>query len=438
MKASLKQLLLLLVLALLAFLLAFVGNNDRILFSILACLFLLASFWPLRDLFLWQKSFQMLRLEDYRTSDVFLPQKQADLKELLASYGKKREALINKEAEIKKMAGNLEALMSHMTMGMFLLSKEKRIVLYSKSLPDYFPEIKDHFDSLNDLKRLDIIAFVSQAFETQATLKKELSGFREKDLILEVTAVPILDQKGLVDQVLVLLYDLTRIRSYEKLNLDFISNASHELRTPVTSIKGFAETIKHMPETDRALQEEFLEIIYQESLRLEHIVQHMLTLSKVEKTDVQKTSILLDDFLPYIGNSMKHQLKEKNLTLDYDLEEPFELVSDKYILSQILLNLLSNAIRYTEAGGQITIASRTVDDSCQISVTDTGIGMSQLELERIFERFYRVNKGRSRKSGGTGLGLSIVKELSQALGGQVKVSSQIGKGSTFTLLLPKQ
>lgn len=269
------------------------------------------------------------------------------------------------------------------------------------------------------------------------TIKKELKGYHDGDLILEVTAVPIFNQYGTVFQVLVLLYDLTTIRDYEKLNMDFISNASHELRTPVTSIKGFAETIKNMPEEEQTLKDEFLDIIYNESLRLEHIVEHMLTLSKVNKTQLQKTEIALNDFLYYIGNSMKHQLHEKHLQLSFDLAEDVTIKSDKYLLSQILLNLMSNAIRYTDEGGKITISTAFKEGKIQITVSDTGIGISKLEQDRIFERFYRVNKGRSRQSGGTGLGLSIVKELSQVLGGQVFVKSQIGKGSHFTLEFPK-
>ena len=129
-------------------------------------------------------------------------------------------------------------------------------------------------------------------------------------------------------------------------------------------------------------------------------------------------------------------MQQKHLHLKYDLEANVIIESDKYLLSQIILNLLSNAIRYTEDGGDIMVITRETKDNITICVKDTGIGISQLEIERIFERFYRVNKGRSRQSGGTGLGLSIVKELSQILSGKISVSSQLGQGSIFTLTLP--
>ncbi|EGE53031.1 two-component system histidine kinase PnpS [Streptococcus parauberis] len=356
-----------------------------------------------------------------------------ELNHILRNFRNQTE---QQKASIKGMSENLQALLSHLTMGMFLVDRKKNIVIHSKSLPNYFPDTKIDFKVLDDISRTDIKSLVKQTFLSTKTIKKELRGFHEGDLILEVTVVPILNDVQETEQVLVLLYDLTMIRNYEKLNMDFISNASHELRTPVTSIKGFAETIKSMPQDEEVLKKEFLDIIYNESLRLEHIVEHMLTLSKVKKTQLQKTDIDLNEFLQYIGNSLKHQLQQKHLHLKYDLEANVIIESDKYLLSQIILNLLSNAIRYTEDGGDIMVITRETKDNITICVKDTGIGISQLEIERIFERFYRVNKGRSRQSGGTGLGLSIVKELSQILSGKISVSSQLGQGSIFTLTLP--
>lgn len=193
-----------------------------------------------------------------------------------------------------------------------------------------------------------------------------------------------------------------------------------------------------MPPEEEALKGDFLEIIYKESLRLEHIVEHLLTLSKLQQMTLQLTEIELAVFVEELKQSLQPQLGKKDLQLNLQVPDDLMLVSDRQLLSQILLNLLSNAIRYTEEGGHISVEAKKVTDGLAVSVTDTGIGMSQLELSRIFERFYRVNKGRSRQNGGTGLGLAIVKELSQLLGGQVTVTSQLGKGSRFTLLLPEQ
>lgn len=437
MKQNLRKIEILLFLSLLSFVLAILETKWELFFHLISALLLASTLFPLRQLMLWEKQFQLLEKEEYASPETFMPDSQKDLRQIFSKHGALKKELAKRKEESQKLSSNLEALTSHLTMGMFLVSETKDIQLYSKSLPHYFPDADKPFQKIEDIGRTDVKAVVAQAFITKKNIKKELMGYHDGDLILEVTAVPIFNQYGTVFQVLVLLYDLTTIRDYEKLNMDFISNASHELRTPVTSIKGFAETIKNMPEEEQTLKDEFLDIIYNESLRLEHIVEHMLTLSKVNKTQLQKTEIALNDFLYYIGNSMKHQLHEKHLQLSFDLAEDVTIKSDKYLLSQILLNLMSNAIRYTDEGGKITISTAFKEGKIQITVSDTGIGISKLEQDRIFERFYRVNKGRSRQSGGTGLGLSIVKELSQVLGGQVFVKSQIGKGSHFTLEFPK-
>lgn len=436
MKKNLRLLLIFLAIAILALVLSLLNPKWHLLFLLITTFFILLSYLPLKRLFDWEKQFQVLGTGKFVNPDSFFPKSQEDLKDTFTQFEAMQNKLESCHEEHTRLSGNLEALISHLTMGMLLVNKEKEIVIYSKSLPNYFPEAGQLFERIEDIGRTDIKAAVSQAFDTRLTVKKELKGFHDGDLILEVTAIPISNQAGEIEQVLVLLYDLTTIRAYEKLNMDFVSNASHELRTPVTSIKGFAETIKNMPEDEKELKAEFLDIIYNESLRLEHIVEHMLTLSRVKKTQLQKTHFSVNEFLRYIGNSMKHQLDQKQLQLDFALDQDLTIESDKYLLSQILLNLMSNAIRYTDEGGTITISSHFDGHHLGISVKDTGIGISQIELDRIFERFYRVNKGRSRQSGGTGLGLSIVKELSQILGGEVTVQSRLGKGSQFTLTLP--
>lgn len=434
-KLELISLILILIFLLTLVLAFYPGSSQLALF----CLFglLLFSIYPLKKLYEWEDHFRHATDSSYINSDHFMPKGQEDLKELFQLLRRLSDEKEQDQEDIKNMSGNLEALINHLTMGMFLVSKTKEILIFSKSLPYYFSEKKGDYKRLEDISRIDVKALVTQVFDQEEIIKKELKGFHDDDLVLEVTGIPIMNQDGSVEQVLILLYDLTTIRNYEKLNMEFISNASHELRTPVTSIKGFAETIKNMPEEEMELKNEFLDIIYNESLRLEHIVEHMLTLSKVKKVQLQKSEIHLNDFLTYTASSMTHQLKEKQLRLDFKLDEDIVIKSDQYMLSQILLNLLTNAIRYTDEDGRITISTHNHKDTVAITIADNGIGINKMELDRIFERFYRVNKGRSRRSGGTGLGLSIVKELSQLLGGKVTVESQLGQGSAFTLTLPK-
>lgn len=437
MIGHLRRLSMLLGLCLLAALGLIWQGPHQVLTLIVLCTGLVASFYVLIMLFRWEREFRALNHHLLTASDHFLLVGQADLSAYAKQLTELKRDLLQKEARLKALSENVEAVTSHLTMGMLLVSNQRELVLTSKSLPAYFPEAKPPFAVLEDLKRMDLIALVNQVFDQKQPLKKELTGLHDGDLILEATLVPILNQAHVVKEILVLLYDLTAIRHYERLNLEFIANASHELRTPVTSIKGFAETIKEMPDDETGLKEEFLDIIYNESLRLERIVEHLLTLSKANKTLLDLTEFQLEDFLIYTGQSMRPQLEHKQLELSYSLEEHLVVTSDQYLLSQIMLNLLSNAIQYTDNGGRIQLSSQRVAGGVAITVSDTGIGISQIELDRIFERFYRVNKGRSRQSGGTGLGLAIVKELSQLLGGQMTVTSQLGEGSQFTLFLPE-
>lgn len=398
----------------------------------------LSLVYTLKSLFAWQEAFHLLAVRQQANPVSFIADKQSDLKAFAKDYWQVKRQLAALSLEKETMSEHLEALLSHLTMGMFLVSKDRTVLLQSQSLPSYFPKTKHPIRMLADIRRMDVRALINEAFDKKKMIKKELAGLDDNDLILEVSAIPILTNRDQVTQVLVLLYDLTTIRSYEKSNMDFISNASHELRTPVTSIKGFAETLKEMPETESKTKEEFLEIIYNESLRLERIVEHMLTLSKAAKIQIQTSRFLINDFLTYIGQSMTPQLSQKKLHLHYQLAGDCVVQTDKYVLSQILLNLLSNAIRYTDQGGTIKIKTQWLNEELKITVSDTGIGIKTHELERIFERFYRVNKGRSRQSGGTGLGLAIVKELSDLLGATIQVDSQLGQGSDFTITLPKQ
>ncbi|VTS35406.1 alkaline phosphatase synthesis sensor protein [Streptococcus porcinus] len=436
MKKNLKQLKVILALSLFCLILSLFISKGQLGLQLASACLLVFCFIPVKKLIDWERQFQILETGKFVAPDSFFSESQADLKAIFLTYQKLQKQIQASKDENERLSGNLEALTSHLTMGMLLVTKEKAIVLHSNSLPHFFPDGQVSFERIEDIGRTDIKATIAQAFDTKKTIKKELTGFHDGDLILEVTAVPIANQEGEIVQVLVLLYDLTTIRSYEKLNMDFVSNASHELRTPVTSIKGFAETIKEMSQDEIELKAEFLDIIYKESLRLEHIVEHMLTLSKAKNTQLQKTQFSVNDFLHYIANSMRHQLDEKKQSLYFELTQDVVIETDKYLLSQVLLNLLSNAIRYTEEGGKITLSTILDGEKLKVNVCDTGIGIKQMELERIFERFYRVNKGRSRQSGGTGLGLSIVKELTQVLGGTVTVRSKLGEGSQFTISLP--
>ena len=220
---------------------------------------------------------------------------------------------------------------------------------------------------------------------------------------------------------------------------DFVANASHELRTPITSIRGFAETLIDMGEEDPKKQK-FLDIIYRESLRLEDIVNDILKLASAEYSDEsgQLEAVAVYQLIEEVSQTLAKKMSKKSLTWVLEGDRALTITCDSKQLSQILLNLLTNAINYTEAGGEISVQFFEEEGRLILQVQDTGIGIPKADQEKIFERFYRVNKGRSRQTGGTGLGLAIVKNMLEKMDGQISLTSQLGEGSTFTISLPKK
>lgn len=439
MQTRLKKSLLFLSLAILSILFSHVIGTYTLFLNVLAILCSVFLIWEFYHIWQWYTLFDKVSQVKTGSSRLFTFTEETDDLRRLAKRLKNLEkdfVMSDQDSQDKELS--FKALLEHISMGIFVVSPTKRIELQSHSLRNFFPQLDSRsFKTLADLRRSDITVLVNRAFEEGQVIKKELVGLSDTDLILEVTAVPIKNHQGKFHDVLVFLYDLTPIRIYEQQNMDFVANASHELRTPVTSIKGFSETLMDMPtDENEALKQSFLSIIQKESNRLEHIVNHMLTLSKLNQSKPQLSSFDLVDFLQEVTQGLRPKMAEKGLDFQLSLPEKLLYETDQYMLSQIIINLLTNAIRYTEQGGQIIVSLIEKEKSLEISVADTGIGIGSYQLERIFERFYRVNKGRSRQTGGTGLGLSIVKELSEALGGKISVSSQVGQGSIFTLSLP--
>ncbi len=263
-------------------------------------------------------------------------------------------------------------------------------------------------------------------------------GVLERDL--KVRLAPIRDDVNEeIRGVVAVIGDFTKLRQLETMRKDFVANVSHELKTPLTSIKGFIETLLDGAVNQRETAMKFLTIIYQEAERLNNIIHDLLDLSKLEsgKTELRKTSINLNDLLSEIILSVENRLKEKNLELKEDLQATI-IFGDEDLLREVILNLLDNAIKYTPENGNILIGSHETSEGIVFFIKDNGLGVPKESLPRIFERFYRVDKGRSRAMGGTGLGLSIVKHIIERHGGKVSVISELGKGSQFSFVIPSK
>ncbi len=262
----------------------------------------------------------------------------------------------------------------------------------------------------------------------------------DPERFLQAHGANLRDDQGRSTGVLVVLNDVTRLKTLENIRRDFVANVSHELKTPITSIKGFLETLKEGALNDPVNAERFLDILIAQTDRLDMIIEDLLTLSRVEQ-DSEKGNVVLQEasvkeVVEVVVKACRFKAEEKNIQLECAIEEEFSARINGTLLEQAIMNLVDNAIKYSESGKTIRVTVSRKPHEIAIAVADQGRGIPKDHLNRIFERFYRVDKARSRKIGGTGLGLSIVKHIAHAHAGRVTVESSPGRGSTFTVHIP--
>lgn len=280
-----------------------------------------------------------------------------------------------------------------------------------------------------------------RVIETGDVLSREISFDHLNNRILDVTVSPLFNEKGEIRGAIIVFADITEKKRLEKVRQDFISNVSHELKTPLTSIKAMVEVLLEGGAEDSKLRKDFLENINQEVDRLSKLVNDLLLLSRLE-SDKEFLNPVPTDFVTLVTRAVSRfqpRAMKEGLTLSFDIrgEIPQIRVDVNYI-DQVISNLIDNAIKYTPSGGKIYVLVEDLGKEIKVSVKDTGIGIPKEDLSRVFERFYRGDKSRSSSLGGVGLGLSIVKHIVEAHGGKVGVESDLGKGSTFYFTIPKR
>jgi signal transduction histidine kinase len=253
------------------------------------------------------------------------------------------------------------------------------------------------------------------------------------EVVVEASAYPAQPPGSVV----VVLRDVTEVRNAERLGRDFVTNASHELKTPVASILALSETLRTAVREDPPTTARLLSRLEQEAARLAALVRDLLEVSRLEGRPMSRTLVHLDHVVEGEVLRIRPQAESEGLRLllTADADDPIIAGSDAD-LALLVHNLLDNAIRYTPSGGAVSVSLRAADGIAELTVEDTGVGIPEMDLDRVFERFYRVDAARSRQTGGTGLGLSIVRGIAEALGGTVGVESQFGVGSRFTVRLP--
>lgn len=356
-------------------------------------------------------------------------------------------ALNNMADEIKDKVNNissekakLEAILHSMFEGVMLTNEKGEILLMNPSIRKLFlvdspPHGKRPLEIIRNNPVQDLVSRVLKDKEASSQ-EVEINASEHKSIM--INGVPII-KEGVLEGAVFVFHDITEIKRLEEIRKDFVANVSHELRTPISSIKGYAETLLDGKVDNENTAKEFMNIIYQDSNRLANLIDDLLDLSKIEsgKIKMEFEPLEISPIINRCVNVLEKSARDKSISIKIDIPPCLpKILGDHKRLLQVFLNLLDNAIKYTPANGSIKIIASGKEREVQVDIADTGIGISEKDLPRIFERFYRVDKARSRELGGTGLGLSIVKHIIQAHSGQVWVQSKPGIGSTFSFVLP--
>ncbi|WP_167629787.1 two-component system histidine kinase PnpS [Listeria valentina] len=366
-----------------------------------------------------------------------------ELQEISVSVNKLAESLEQQMYEIRENSQRLSAIVENLVSGVMLINYDKEIIMTNKAMYQILGEQEITGRTFYEvIKSFSVSQLIEKGFQEKQRAQEEVSIYFPREMILDASVTPILMEDGEVSGIVLLLHDITQIRHLENVRSEFVANVSHELKTPVTAVKGFAETLLDGAMHDEELLRQFLTIIKDESERLNRLILDILALSKIEQKTlpIQIEQVNLDDVIRQSVEMVREFAATKSIELELPEkhEPPLEIAAERDRIQQILVNLLSNAIQYTQAEGKVRLSLDDAGDYVVLKVSDNGIGIPEKDLERIFERFYRVDKARSRHSGGTGLGLSIVKHLVESMAGEIFVTSKEDKGTAFEIKWPKK
>lgn len=380
--------------------------------------------------------------EGHFDSSVLEP-KRGDLRELndLASSlqttaGKLRSTFNQLHEERSRFAATVNGIGE----GILVADRRRSIVLFNPAITHMFPDEPVRTGaSLDSWSNKALRTIFDDAIRESKQCSTEISVHEPVDRSWRVSCAPIMSRKGKIQAVAAVFHDITELERVEQMRRDFVINVSHELRTPLASITGYAETLLDGAIHDPVNNQRFVRILWQNAQRLSQLTSDLLTLSQIEANarefEFQRHS--LGKLLRLAAEGIRLVIERRELELTVDpVSNEVTVECDASAVQQVLSNLLDNAAKYTSKGGRITLGVLERETELHVYVRDTGLGIAEEHIPRLFERFYRVDKARSRELGGTGLGLAIVKHLVQAHNGRVWVSSEVGKGSSFVFALP--
>ncbi len=360
--------------------------------------------------------------------------------ELARAFAELAERIQQRVDQLESEKSRLEVILESITEAILVVDRDGRVVLANKALANLF----DLEPPLEGLLTVEVVRYAAIQDALTGCLAEGRSREMEVELTgtpechLDIQVAPVLEGSECIGAVAVL-YDITRLRQLERMRRDFVANVSHELCTPLTAIKGYAEILSDGALDDRETARRFTGIIENHADRLTRLLGDLLDLSRLEsdQLEVELAPCELKPLADTSVGSISQAAAQKQIAIHCDIPPAVKVICDPKLIEHALINLLDNAVKYTPAGGKVHLGARPVEgsDRWTIYVEDTGIGIPSEDLGRIFERFYRVDKGRSRSLGGTGLGLSIVRHIAEAHGEQVSVQSKLGAGTTFSFEL---
>jgi len=397
---------------------------------ILILLSLAASYFLSRNI---TKPIQKIRNAAQRTASgemnvQVLIKQRGELKQLSESFNSMTERISQLFDDLNAQKEQLMCILQTMEEGLVTLDHKGKIIFCNENFKSMInntsPEGSYYWEFIRAPRFKDMISKITKEHQSQI---KEI-GLDEK---IYLCSANYLETRN---EIVITFHEITQEKNLEKIKKDFVINVSHELRTPLTSIKGYLETIEGLDKT----QKKYLDTAIRNTDRLINIVKDLLLISEVEsdRFELTKEKVNIKELLIRVVKIFQQKTEQKNLDLNVDIEKNLpHIQGDSFKLEQMFINLLDNAVKYTEEG-KIGITANKTDSQIHITVRDTGIGIPEKDIPRIFERFYVVDKSRSRKVGGTGLGLSIVKHIVLLHQGRIKLESKPGTGTTFHIILP--
>nr|WP_319392470.1 ATP-binding protein [uncultured Desulfobacter sp.] len=382
------------------------------------------------------------------TSQLSIPDTE-ELSQLAQAMNYMAAELNKKIMDVQNRSRELEAVHASMEEGVIAISGQEQIITINKAgakIFDFPPETLKTKHVLEVARNYDLQVFLTRALTTAEPVEDDIVIDADERMVLNIHSTALYDIHDARMGTLIIFRDITRIRLLETMHKDFAANVSHELKTPLTTIKGFIETLQQMtadgeetaPESSAQFVR-FLGIIEKNVNRMVHLIDDLLALSRLERlkgTDIQLETHPLADSIHKVARFCADRAQSLGISMDIHCPDTIAGMVDPTLIEQAVYNLVDNALKYSGEGTSITIHAELKDEIMEIQVKDTGPGIDASHLPKIFNRFYRVDKGRSRDQGGTGLGLAIVKHIVQYHNGRIDVESRRGKGTCFTMKIP--